>query len=105
MAQTFFSGGTMPSDDLLFNFQNDLKLVDHWLVDGWHYEKTLLAWLTKLDSQETAVRRILAQTYGSNNETRWLVYWRLFFLVCSEVWGLKGGREYMVSHYLFHLYH
>lgn len=103
MAQTFFSGGTMPSDDLLFYFQRDLKLVDHWRVDGWHYEKTLRTWLAKLDSQETAVRRIMAQTYGSQNETRWLVNWRLFFLACSEVWGLKHGREYLVSHYLFDL--
>jgi len=101
MAQTFFSGGTMPSDDLLFHFQRDLKLVDHWRMDGWHYEKTLRAWLAKLDSQETAVRSIMAQTYGSQNETRWLVNWRLFFLACSEVWGLKGGREYLVSQYLF----
>jgi cyclopropane-fatty-acyl-phospholipid synthase len=101
MAQTFFSGGTMPSDDLLFYFQNDLKLIDHWRVDGWHYEKTLRAWLKKLDSQKTAVRRIMSQTYGSQNETRWLVNWRLFFLACSEVWGLKDGREYLVSHYLF----
>jgi cyclopropane-fatty-acyl-phospholipid synthase len=101
MAQTFFSGGTMPSDDLLLYFQHDLKLVDHWRVDGWHYEKTLNAWLAKLDSQEPAVRRILAKTYGSQNENRWLVNWRLFFLACSEVWGLKGGREYLVSHYLF----
>lgn len=101
MARTFFSGGTMPSDDLLFYFQHDLKIVDHWRVDGWHYEKTLRAWLAKLDSQETAVRHIMAQTYGSQNETRWLVNWRLFFLVCSAVWGLKGGREYLVSHYLF----
>ena len=101
MAQTFFSGGTMPSDDLLFHFQHDLKVVDHWRMDGRHYEKTLRAWLEKLDSQETPVRSIIAQTYGPHNETRWLANWRLFFLACSEVWGLKGGREYLVSHYLF----
>ena len=101
MAQTFFSGGTMPSDDLLLFFQEDLKLVDHWRIDGWHYQKTLNAWLAKLDSRVEDVRRVIAQTYGSENEQRWLSNWRLFFLACSVVWGLRGGQEYLVSHYLF----
>ena len=101
MAQTFFSGGTMPSDDLLLHFQRDLKIVDHWRIDGWHYQKTLQAWLKNLDSNKDAVRRIMAQTYGGENEILWLNNWRLFFLSCSVVWGLRGGREYLVSHYLF----
>ena len=103
MAQTFFSGGTMPSDDLLLYFQSDLEVIKHWRLDGRHYKKTLDAWLNKLDSRKKDVQRIIAQTYGSKNKIRWLSNWRLFFLSCSEVWGIKGGREYLVSHYLFRL--
>ncbi len=101
MAQTFFTGGTMPSDDLLLHFQRDLTLVGHWCLDGIHYARTLRAWLANLDDRQPEVRKIMSTVYGLENETRWLVNWRLFFLVCSEVWNLGRGREYLVSHYLF----
>jgi cyclopropane-fatty-acyl-phospholipid synthase len=101
MARTFFSGGTMPSDDLLLHFQRDLQLVDHWRLDGTHYGRTLRAWLANLDQHQEQVRKIMTATYGREAETRWLVNWRLFFLICSEVWGLSKGREFLVSHYLF----
>jgi cyclopropane-fatty-acyl-phospholipid synthase len=101
MAQTFFSGGTMPSDDLLLHFQRDLCLVDHWRIGGTHYAKTLRAWLEKLDRHQPEVREVLAGTYGRDQETRWWVNWRLFFMACEETWRLRKGREYLVSHYLF----
>ena len=101
MAQTFFSGGTMPSDDLLLHFQDDLVVEDHWRVGGIHYQKTLRAWLDKMDASEKQVRGVLAATYGPENLRKWWVNWRLFFLACEMTWAHRGGREYIVSHYLF----
>lgn len=101
MAKYFFTGGIMPSDDLLHYFQQDLRLQDHWQVDGRHYQLTSEAWLANMDAQRERLLPILAQAYGEAQTTRWWVYWRVFFMSCAELFGYRGGREWLVSHYLF----
>ncbi|KAI5121554.1 hypothetical protein M0805_000735 [Coniferiporia weirii] len=106
MARTFFSGGTMPSHDLLLYFQSDLTLVKSWFINGRHYSRTLEAWLRLQDRNAQAGLAELerdAQAKGMDlAEGRKAFYrFRVFYIACAEFFGLNGGEEWGVGHYLF----
>ena len=101
MGMHFFSGGIRPADDLPLRFQESLRLVrrDRW--DGRHYQRTADAWLENMDARRAAIMPIMAATYGEDRAEQWFQRWRIFFMACAELFGLEGGREWYVSHYLF----
>ncbi len=101
MTRNFFSGGIMPSNDLLLYFQKDLQIEQHYTVNGQHYEKTANHWLANMDRHKAEIMPILVNTYGADQATRWWAFWRLFFMSCAELWGYSDGEQWMVSHYLF----
>ena len=64
-------------------------------VGGRHYARTAEAWLERLDGEPRCDRRRILGAAPALHE------WRVFFLACAELWGYRGGREWLVSHYLF----
>ena len=100
MSKYFFTGGTMPSENLLLNFQDHLKLEQQWWVDGRHYEKTSNHWLAGMDAQRDAIMRIFSQTYGADAQV-WFNRWRMFYMAVAEFFGYAAGNEWGVAHYRF----
>ena len=100
MAREFFSGGMMPSHDLLLHFQDDLIIEDIWRMSGTHYEKTSLAWVNKMDANKDIVMKIFSETYGDDAKL-WFQRWRIFFMSCEKLFGYNNGSEWGVSHYRF----
>ena len=79
MAKYFFTGGLMPSEDLLPEFAGQLRLVRQWREAGTHYQKTAEAWLANMDAAKSQVMGIFRDCYGEGQATRWWVYWRVSF--------------------------
>lgn len=101
MARYFFSGGQMPSHDLLHRFENDLRVVQDWKVNGRHYRQTAEHWLKNMDRNKPRIMVQFAETYGADQAVKWWAYWRIFFMSCAELWGFRDGEEWIISHYLF----
>lgn len=101
MGRYFFTGGLMPSADMLPSCQDHLELYRQWMWSGTHYRRTALAWLENLDQDRKKVLAVFRDFYGAEQARLWLARWRIFFLACAELWGYKGGSEWYVSHYLF----
>ncbi len=98
IAQHYFTGGIMPSQNLIRQFDDCFAVDKSWHWNGWHYARTAANWLQNYDQNRPAISRILKQVYGRDAQL-WGRRWRLFFLATMGLFGHAGGREWGVTHY------
>jgi cyclopropane-fatty-acyl-phospholipid synthase len=101
MGRHFFSGGTMPSHDLLPRLAEGLRLERDWRINGRHYARTLEAWLARLDRRRGEALEVLAEHHGPKEARVRLQRWRMFLMACAELFAFRQGEEWGVSHLLF----
>ncbi|KAI4801432.1 S-adenosyl-L-methionine-dependent methyltransferase [Aureobasidium sp. EXF-8846] len=101
MTEHFFTGGTMPSADLLLWFQDDLRCQRMWWVNGKNYAQTCEDWLSTMNKNRKVLWPHLEETYGKEKALTWFHRWQIFHLACAELFGYNGGEEWGVCHYLF----
>lgn len=99
IARYFFTGGLMPSHDLIRCFPDCFTVEKEWCWNGLHYRKTAMDWLARFDSNRPRIDRILCEVYGPD-AALWRRRWRLFYLATAGLFGHAGGAEWGVSHYL-----
>ncbi|RVT92009.1 class I SAM-dependent methyltransferase [Rhodovarius crocodyli] len=98
IAQHFFTGGIMPSHNLIRHLDAPFVLEADWRWSGTHYERTALDWLALYDANAEAIEQVLRETYGAD-WALWRRRWRLFLLATAGLFGAAEGQEWGVSHY------
>jgi len=101
MTKHFFKGGTMPSQFLLQEFQDDLAVQQRWNVNGRHYQLTLEGWLQRIDANKNALLDVFGAAADPQQAALQVRRWRIFCIACAEFFAFRGGSEFFVTHLLF----
>jgi cyclopropane-fatty-acyl-phospholipid synthase len=102
IAQHFFTGGIMPSHNLIRHVATAFTLEQEWRWSGTHYARTAEDWIANFDAHAGTIEPTLRATYGADWQL-WRRRWRLFFLATAGLFGASGGQEWGVSHYRLRL--
>jgi len=85
MARHFFTGGVMPSHDLLPRVVRGMSLERDWRMDGRDYARTLEAWLARLDARRAEAAAALVEGGAAPEGAGVAVQrWRMFLMACAE---------------------
>lgn len=99
IGQHFFTGGIMPSHDLIDAYSDVVTVVEKWRWSGTHYARTAEDWLENFDRHSQQILEVFETVYGRDAKL-WHRRWRLFFLATATLFGYDNGQQWGVSHYL-----
>ena len=98
MGRHFFTGGMMPTHDLLDHLEIPFAVEATLPLSGLHYAQTALHWHENLIARRSHITDVLTTTYGSSEAHRWFNRWSLFFLACHELFAHNAGRSWQLAH-------
>lgn len=98
IGQYFFTGGIMPSHDLMAQFDAIFEIEESWRWNGENYARTARQWLANFDANHAAISPILRDVYGDDADI-WRRRWRFFYLATEGLFDHGGGEPWAVSHY------
>ena len=99
VGQHFFTGGIMPSERLIYEFQKSVTVEQSWRWSGDHYARTAEDWLRNFDRNSAQIRVIFEKTYGAD-AALWQRRWRVFLLAVAGLFAHRSGRDWGVNQYL-----
>ncbi|KAF9616968.1 hypothetical protein IFM89_033038 [Coptis chinensis] len=75
-----------PSASFLLYFQNDVSVVNHWILNGNHFSQTHGEWLKRLDANVGAIKQMFKSLTGNDEEALKMInFWRIFCLFGIEL--------------------
>ncbi|KAK9111422.1 hypothetical protein Scep_018941 [Stephania cephalantha] len=92
----------IPSFHLLLYFQDDVSIINHWIIDGNHFSRSHEEWLKNIDANIDAAKAAIVSSNNSEEEAmKWFNHWRTSLFHGIEQGKYNNGEAWMVAHLLF----
>ncbi|KAI3926716.1 hypothetical protein MKW92_045440 [Papaver armeniacum] len=94
---------TILAANSLLYFQDDVSVVDHWVVNGMHMARSVDIWRKSLDKNMEAAKEILLPGLGGSHEAvnGVVTHIRTFCMGGYEQFSMNNGDEWMIAQLLF----
>ncbi|KAI3975409.1 hypothetical protein MKX01_004496 [Papaver californicum] len=93
---------TILSASALLYFQDDVSVVDHWMLNGMHMARSQEEWALKLDKNLEVAKKVLKPGLGSEEIVNQVItHLNTFFVGGVVQFSFNNGEEWMTSHVLF----